>query len=743
MRKLAIAALAFSAGTALCHYLLPLSALPYAALGALVLCLLGLIWRGETRLRLLLIGGALAAAFVYNLAYITDVRDRVDHWVGEDMAVEAQVLDYAAYTGSRYRLPVRVKGEQEITAMLYGGEELCALVPGDTVSGQMTVQDASSIHDDPLTAFTAKGRFLLLFFKDELEVVPGERSIRFWPKYAAKKVGETIDLLYGERFAPFLRALLVGDRTELTETQNTILSEAGVYHITSVSGMHCSFLFGIVAWLVGKQRQRLLAAVAIPLLWGYVLLVGCQASMVRAAVMLTLLLLGPLFDRESDAVTALSLALLILLLANPYAVADIGLQLSFGAMAGLLLLSPRVYRLFPTIRNRALRSAWRTVSASIGVIAVTAPLSAVYFNNISLLGPIANILLLWVSPVTFGAGVASVAAGLLLPPVGMVAALVASGGAWCILAMSELITRIPYHAVYFTNPYLKYWLVYALALFAYCAAAGKGRRKYALAAVLASVSLVVTAWLPVQQSRCRLYAVSVNVGQGASTLLSSNGAAALVDCGSNNSFIDAGDAAADLLNTCGYYTLDYLILTHYHTDHANGIEALLARLRVETILAPVPMEEEPLHEVLTELAEKYGITLRYITEDAAFPLGDASVQVFAPVGMGGTNEEGLSMVCSEGNFDLLVTGDMNTTNEQVLSARKNLPDIEVLLVGHHGSKYATSEALLESCAPEVGIISVGTNSYGHPTEEAMQRMVRRGMTLYRTDMQGNITIRIE
>ena len=64
-------------------------------------------------------------------------------------------------------------------------------------------------------------------------------------------------------------------------------------------------------------------------------------------------------------------------------------------------------------------------------------------------------------------------------------------------------------------------------------------------------------------------------------------------------------------------------------------------------------------------------------------------------------------------------------------------------MGHHGSKYATSEALLESCAPEVGIISVGTNSYGHPTEEAMQRMVRRGMTLYRTDMQGNITIRIE
>ena len=123
-------------------------------------------------------------------------------------------------------------------------------------------------------------------------------------------------------------------------------------------------------------------------------------------------------------------------------------------------------------------------------------------------------------------------------------------------------------------------------------------------------------------------------------------------------------------------------------------------------------------------------------------LGGAALTVCPPVSKGDANEEGLTILCSTGGFELLVTGDMNAATERKLVETCALPDIEVLIVGHHGSKYSTSAELLEAVRPEVGIISVGENSFGHPTEEAMGRMAAAGMTLYRTDWQGNILIRV-
>ena len=107
------------------------------------------------------------------------------------------------------------------------------------------------------------------------------------------------------------------------------------------------------------------------------------------------------------------------------------------------------------------------------------------------------------------------------------------------------------------------------------------------------------------------------------------------------------------------------------------------------------------------------------------------------------NEEGLSVLCTAGAFDLLITGDMAASTERELIAAYGLPDIEVLFVGHHGSKFSTSEELLEAVTPEAGVISVGTrNTFGHPAREAMERMAFAGMTLYRTDEQGDIIIQV-
>ena len=154
-------------------------------------------------------------------------------------------------------------------------------------------------------------------------------------------------------------------------------------------------------------------------------------------------------------------------------------------------------------------------------------------------------------------------------------------------------------------------------------------------------------------------------------------------------------------------------------------------------------EESMAEEVKTMLAERYGVNIHYVTEVTEVTNGASTMSIYPPLGDKGANELGLTILCSLGDFDTLITGDMDAKTETKLVETYDLPDIEVLLVGHHGSKYSTGTTLLESVMPEVGVISVGDNSYGHPTEEALLRLTDAGMTVYRTDMQGNILITVD
>ena len=305
--------------------------------------------------------------------------------------------------------------------------------------------------------------------------------------------------------------------------------------------------------------------------------------------------------------------LLALLLANPLSIAGVGLQLSFASMVGLLVLSPRIYTLFPSGRSRLWRFARSSLSASLGATICTAPLTAFYFNRIPLVGPIANILVGSVATFTFLSGAAALILGLLAPVLGSFAGLLPQAGVWYTLAVARLFAKIPYHAIYFTNPYLKYWLVFLAVIFGYCALTPKARRKYLLATGLAAGTLALLLYVPVYSRAGRLHAVAVDVGQGASTILSSQGATALVDCGSSENFINAGDEAGDTLNTYGYFGLDYLILTHYDYDHVSGVTELLARTRVGTLLLP-------------DVADRYLRIPSGISKDISKLLQDAGIQ---------------------------------------------------------------------------------------------------------------------
>jgi competence protein ComEC len=209
----------------------------------------------------------------------------------------------------------------------------------------------------------------------------------------------------------------------------------------------------------------------------------------------------------------------------------------------------------------------------------------------------------------------------------------------------------------------------------------------------------------------------------------------LVDCGGNSG--NAGDTAADFLYAQGLSRIDLLILTHYDSDHTNGIPELLSRVTVDALLLP---EGDPDEDIISA-ASTQGIELFTISDTAEIGLSGCSIQVFPPVLQDQDNESCLSLVCQAEDLSILVTGDMDQYAESALLLAQDIPDINILVAGHHGSKTSTSQALLDVALPEIAVISVGANSYGHPAQETLDRLSSMGIQVYRTDQNGTITFK--
>ena len=741
MRLLATFAASFAAGIFLAQYVLPNSWLLPCAVVCFVLACLRIVLPNNTGRRLLLIGVGLSFALGWNWLYVRQVQAPMEALADTQQTMTLTLCDYAVPTDYGAKVTARAEGLPG-KIVYYGDETLLRRVPGQTIETAVYLQSASRIRDDDVTTFTSKGVFLLAYQRGEETCGTGSmHSPRWWPVRVGRAMQEQIQTLFSGDTAAFLTAILTGNRTGLSTQGITDLEEAGLFHVLAVSGMHCGFLLAMVFVLVGRHRRRLVAAVTLPLLGFYALLTGGTPSVVRACVMLAFLLAAPLFHRDSDGPTALTAALLLILLKNPFAAASISLQLSFGAMAGILWLTPRLSRLLLGRKNRGKVYHFTAVgfSTTMGALVFTAPLSAYYFRFLVLVSPLSNLLCLWAASLVFIFGLAAVLLGFLWIPLGIAVGFLPRMLTAYILGVAHILAKIPYHAVYYANPYLKYWLAFAYLLFvAAWLLKPKGKRKYAVAALLAAVMLAVTVHLGAARYDSALDTMILDVGQGQSVVLASDRAFALVDCGSGNSWIAAGGIAADQLMSMGCRELDYLILTHYDSDHVNGVAKLLARLRVKTLLLPEEADENGLQAEVLALAETYGVSVDFVRQQKDITLGCAALTVFPPVGTKEDNEQGLSVLANAGEEKLLITGDMDIATEKKLLAEFRLPDLDVLVAGHHGSKNATSEELLEELAPEVVCISVGSNSYGHPAEDALRRIALQDCTAYRTDMHGRI-----
>lgn len=755
MRVLATVGFSFAAGLFLT--LLPWDGWQLYAAGALALASLlwALLGRGTPHLRrVLLVLLPLMVSLLYFSAYRALVRQPVQALCGGEHDFSAAVCDWPEATERGAKVTIRLHGLLGAKAVYYGDDDLLSLRPGDALSGTAWWNDVAAIGDGDLRQFSSRGVYALLYDRDTLTVQPApDMPLGYAPQYAAKALRDKLAQLWDDpSVLGFLTAELTGDKSLLPESDYVAMQETGLAHIFAVSGLHCAFLVTLLSLLIPPTHRRTLCAVASAVLVFYMLLTGLSPSVARACVMQLFLLSAPLFRRGSDPLTSLAAALTVILLVNPYAVGSVSLQLSFAATLGMVLLSGRLYKSFTGWyrgRNRAVRVALffpaANLAATLGALVFTAPLTAYYFNVLSLVAPLAGLLAVPAAGYAFMSAFVSALLGLVWTPLGHLAGYLPLLLVKYILWVAHLLLAVPYHAVYFTNVYLRVWLLYVYVAFLGCAVTPDGKRKYALASALTVLTLAACLWL---NSRWQQYgafrAAVLDVGQGESVALCSGSEAALVDCGSSNSYVDAGSVAADALQSAGIRRLSAMIVTHYHADHTNGLTEVLTRLPVDTLYLPDIEDEYGVRDRLVSLAAHQGADVVFVTEPTRIALGEAVLTVYPPLlTTGDLNEQGLTALATAGDFDLLITGDMAGQTEQLLAQTYPLPDVEVLVVSHHGSRYSSDESFLRAITPDNAVISVGDNRYGHPAEETLRRLQAVGATVWRTDQQGSIRIIID
>ena len=668
---------------------------------------------------------------------------------GKTAAFSAQALAAPQETSYGRSVSARLALDgKSCTAVLYFDETDGEILPGSRLSGTAKLTTAQEKHARGNDYDLSRGVFLTASCRGPLHTEPGQASVRLAPAMLAARLRAAIRAAFPSDTAGFIQALLLGDKTELSYEEKNDLAIAGIYHAVAVSGMHVSILLGMILLLCGGNH-RLAAALGLPAAAFFIVMTGAPASAVRAGVMQALVLCAPLVRRENDPPTTICAALLVLLAQNPWALLNVGLQLSFASTAGIVFFAGGLYRSLSENRllsrllrpknvlSSLLRAMLTALCCTISSMVFALPITALQFGTVSLAAPVVNVLALWMLSIVFCGGLLTALLALALPAAAGVCAWALSWPVRLVLLIVREAAKLPFAALYLENGYLIAAAVFLYGLALLLALRPRAVRFWQAAAA----ALLVTACC--MGLSCADYALPdasfsmLDVGQGQCLVSRSGKSVSVIDCGGQEDA--SGETAARFLLARGVTQVDRLILTHFDADHCNGVRQLLHRVRVKTLYVPELSPENGLRTKLLFAAAQAGTEIRFVTDDLMLPDG---MRIFAPTGSAEEPNAGLCVLAAGEKYDILVTGDLSEQAEYRLLSTHELPHAAVLVAGHHGAASSTSEALLRAVKPETVLISVGAdNRFGHPADETLRRIAKAGAAVYRTDLSGTITIR--
>lgn len=553
-------------------------------------------------------------------------------------------------------------------------------------------------------------------------------------------VSKRIHALFGSR-APLVDALVIARRNALDPDVRERFAQAGLAHLLCVAGLHVGFLAGWLAVLLRRlplsPTARYLAGALLVL--AYVWLLGFPPPATRAGVGLAVAGYARLRQQLVPPLAVLALTALILLLVDPFSAHSVGAWLSFAAVGAVLW----------AVRATA-GAPWYVRLAAPGIAAtlMTAPITAFAFGTVAPIGVLANLLAIPLAGVAIPGAMLALVVTPVLPPLGAMLARGAGLGLALLDALTGAADRVPLgHLVMIAGPAAAVtWLVVlAVAWWLWRAP----RRRWVIGARVLFVAVVLT-WAAAFRTQslddCRCLAISfLDVGQGdAAALRTPLGQWIVIDGGPRAPGNDAGRrVVVPYLRRHGAHALALMISTHSDADHLGGLPAVVAAFPPRLVIEPGEPLARPLYFEFLAAVEEAGSRWRPARAGDRIVLDSVIVQVLSPDDdwMGvpvDVNDHGVVVLVTYGTTRVLFQADAGVPVEERLAG--TVGHVDLLKVGHHGSRSASSEDWLAELSPPVAVISVGArNRYGHPAPEVLERLARHGIRVLRTDQRGTIT----
>jgi competence protein ComEC len=584
--------------------------------------------------------------------------------------------------------------------------------------------------------------------------------------------------------------ILLGARAGIAPEMSDAFARAGLTHVVAISGWNIAIVAALIGGLTrpletrrgGRWLAALLASSAVA---GYVVLTGASPSVVRAALMAGALLVARFGGSRAHAVSALASAALVMLVAAPAVLWDVGFQLSALATAGLIGFAA------PLEARLASWPSWlrEPMALTLAAQLATLPVLLTTFGRLSVVAPLANVVVVPLVPLVMAACAVAAPIGALdatihLPLVSDLATWAAGGSAWLLLRVmilaGQAAAALPFASLPLTAPA---WL--AVPWYGGLGVAwgrlrrttdpqpvpdvtplhrSPPRRRDAwLTPLRSAMSVVLRPW--VAGVACstllsalmisglpdgKLHMTALDIGQGDAILVEGpSGETVLIDGGPDPDLV-----LRRLGETLPWWQrrIDVVLLTHPHQDHVAGLLAVLERYQVGLVIDPDRPYPNPTYarflkearaEPEARLVEaRFGQVLDLGAGASLRILFPAPADIAAPLPDGDINNASAVGMLRFGGFMALLTGDAKGPIEALLGQRDLLEPIDLLKVGHHGSNASTTLPFLEALHPGAAVISAGTgNPYGHPHRETLEKLAAMpGLRTHRTDLEGSIEV---
>jgi competence protein ComEC len=598
-----------------------------------------------------------------------------------------------------------------------------------------------------LIVFLAFGYWLLLWLIAEPNQQSAIKQSYPDPAFMQHLRQRFLDSLAGvsEDARGLVAGLTIGERDMVSPLLAEQMRDLSLTHLVAVSGANLAIVMGAVYFLAAgfslARNLRFLLALAVMLL--YVLLVGPESSVIRAATMALFVMLGLWLGRASSSIYALSCAVLILLVIDPPLATDVGFALSAFATAGLVLIAPLLYKKFSQRFGVVLSAG---LSATIAAQIYTLPIILYLQPSLPIYSVAANLLVEWVvAPVTI-LGLIGVMLSLFFPPAAQLSSWLASLGTHWIVVVSEHLSDFPLVRSHFLPGVFG---ISAAILFIFLFTTWLRQSRLSALGGLGAVAVVIatSTWILTDVFRQQLFSgdwdiYACDVGQGDALLLKSESSVMLIDVGPD------AEKIRSCLSQAKVDAIETLVLTHFDADHVAGIEGLRG-LTVQEVLVSPFRDDRPVVDRVDRVLRSLGSTQRQASTGQMGKLGLVSWQVLNPSAQAreavDSNDASLTMVFDFGEFSLLTLGDLGQegqrrvleNHQRLLQQLRNKP--LVVKVAHHGSADQLEE-LYQFVDPEFALFLVGENRYGHPTKAAIDMVLKTGGSVLRTDRQGPIAI---